>query len=93
MIFNQTSNAFAKKNNHELSVSYQIHAVSPEENKAQRKNMYEMSMNYTKVLEENNELKRQLMSNNKKTDRGMNKLDKSKNMMELLGDLEEKEES
>lgn len=49
--------------------------------------MYEMSMNYTKVLEENNELKRQLMSNNKRIERGMNKLDKSKNMMELLGDL------
>jgi hypothetical protein len=71
-------------------VSYQINAVSPEDNKAQRKNMYEMSINYTKVLEENNELKRQLMSNNKRADRGMNKLDKSKNMMELLGDLEER---
>lgn len=71
-------------------MSYQINAVSPEDNKAQRKNMYEMSINYTKVLEENNELKRQLMSNNKRADRGMNKLDKSKNMMELLGDLEER---
>lgn len=29
MIFNQTSNPFAKKNNNELSVSYQINAVSP----------------------------------------------------------------
>lgn len=90
MIFNQTSNPFAKKNANELSVSYQINAVSPEDNKAQRKNMYEMSMNYTKVLEENNELKRQLMSNNRRGDRGGNKLDKSKNMIELLGDLEEK---
>jgi|JI10StandDraft_1071094.scaffolds.fasta_scaffold996831_3 hypothetical protein len=30
---------------------------------------------------------------NKKGERGMNKLDKSKNMMEILGDLEEKEEA
>mgnify|MGYP003427671385 CR=1 FL=1 len=51
MIFNQTSNPFAKKNNNnDLSASYQINAVSPEDNKAQRKNMYEMSMNYTKLL-------------------------------------------
>lgn len=49
--------------------------------------MYEMSINYTKVLEENNELKRQLLTNNKKKP---SNLDKSKNMIELLGDLEEK---
>jgi hypothetical protein len=54
MIFNQTSNPFSKKNNNNLSVSYQYNEHSPETNKAQRKNMYEMSVNYTKLLEENN---------------------------------------
>ena len=42
MIFNQTSNPFSKKNNN-LSVSYQYNDNSPQTNKAQRKNMYEMS--------------------------------------------------
>lgn len=50
MIFNQTSNPFAKKNNNNLSVSHQFIDNSPETNKASRKNMYEMSVNYTKLL-------------------------------------------
>lgn len=49
MIFNQTSNPFAKKGNAELSVSYQ--AMSPGDNKDKRKNMFDMSMNYSKLLE------------------------------------------
>jgi hypothetical protein len=48
MIFNQTSNPFAKKGP-ELSVSYQV-GHSPEDNKDKRKNMFDMSMNYTKLL-------------------------------------------
>ena len=66
-----------------MSVSYQITPV-PEEKQEKRKNMVEMSMNYTKLLEENNELKRQLVGNKKK---GINLLDKSKDFNELLGDL------
>lgn len=54
MIFNQTSNPFGKKNNNNLSVSYQQNDQSPQTNKGNRKNMYEMSVNYTKLLEENN---------------------------------------
>ena len=38
MVLNQTSNPFGKKNNNELSMSYQ--ANSPEDNRNQRKNMY-----------------------------------------------------
>jgi hypothetical protein len=87
MIFNQTSNPFAKKGP-ELSVSYQA-GMSPDDNKDKRKNMFDMSMNYTKLLEENNHLKKELMSNKKKTQ--FNMLDKSKGMMELLGDLEKEE--
>ena len=88
MIFNQTSNPFAKKGP-ELSVSYQV-GHSPEDNKDKRKNMFDMSMNYTKLLEENNHLKKELMSNKKKTTQ-FSMLDKSKGMMELLGDLEKEE--
>jgi hypothetical protein len=55
-----------------------------------RKNMFEMSMNYTKLLEENTDLKKQLMTNNKKK-RDPNAHDKSKGMIELLGDLEKEE--
>lgn len=80
IIFNQTSNPFAKKNQ-DMSVSYQVH-VSPD--KDTRKNMFEMSMNYTKLLEENNELKQKVSSNKK---RGNNNHDQSRGMMELLGDL------
>ena len=47
-----------------------------------------MSMNYTKLLEENNELKKQLFVNKKK---GINVMDKSKDFQELLGDLEKEE--
>ena len=83
MIFNQTSNPFGKKNQ-ELSVSYQP-GVSPD--REQRKNMFEMSMNYTKLMEENNELKRQVMGKKK----GGDMLDKSRNMMELLGDIDREE--
>ena len=78
MIFNQTSNPFAKKQQ-EMSVSYNING-SPE--KDQPKNMFEMSRNYTKLLEENNELKRNAMANKKKK---INVHDKSRGMMELLG--------
>ena len=83
MIFNQTSNPFAKKQQQEMSVSYQI-TPAPEEKQEKRKNMVEMSMNYTKLLEENNQLKKQLVGNKKK---GINLLDKSKDFNELLGDL------
>ena len=87
MIFNQTSNPFSKKNNN-LSVSYQYNDNSPQTNKAQRKNMYEMSVNYTKLLEENNQLKRQMMTKKRQA----NNLQHSQNMIDILGDLDEKEE-
>ena len=87
MIFNQTSNPFAKKGP-ELSVSYQV-GHSPDDNKDKRKNMFDMSMNYTKLLEENNHRKKELMSSKKRTQFNMH--DKSKGMMELLGDLEKEE--
>ena len=51
MIFNQTSNPFAKKNNNEQSMSYQVNVIGAEDKKNQRNNMYEMSLNYTKLLE------------------------------------------
>ena len=59
--------------------------MSPIDHKDKRKTMFDMSMNYTKLLEENNHLKKELMSSKKKT---VNMLDQSKGMMELLGDLE-----
>ena len=49
--------------------------------------MFEMSMNYTKLIEENNELKRQMMGKKKNNP----VLDKSRNMMDLLGDIDKEE--
>ena len=84
MIFNQTSNPFAKKQQQQdFSMSYQVN-ISPDEKQDKRKGMLEMSMNYTKLLEENDNLKKQIMGNKKK---GINMLDKSKDFNELLGDL------
>lgn len=74
MIFNQTTNPFAKK---------EQHAASPELNRSHRNQMYEMSINYANLLDENRQLKAQLHGR---------PLDKSQNMVELLGSLEEHEE-
>ena len=68
-------------------MSYQVN-VSPDEKQDKRKGMLEMSMNYTKLLEENDNLKKQVMGNKKK---GINLLDKSKDFNELLGDLEKED--
>ena len=87
IIFNQTSNPFAKKQQQDFSVSYQAN-VSPDEKQDKRKGMLEMSMNYTKLLEENDNLKKQVMGNKKK---GIHLLDKSKDFNELLGDLEKED--
>jgi len=46
--------------------------------------MYEMSINYANLLEENRQLKIQVKTNKKNE----SKLDRSQNMMELLGSLD-----
>ena len=46
MMFDQTSNPFAKKA--DTSMSYRVH--SPEEKASQRNNMYEMSVNYANLM-------------------------------------------
>lgn len=81
MILNQTGNPFAKK---------PMDTGSPD--RSALKGMHELSLNYATVLEENRLLKsenRQL-----KGDRMGKKppLDRSQNMIELLGTLDEHEE-
>ena len=49
MIFNQTSNPFSKKPNESMNISPQ-----------NRKNMYQISINYANLLEQNKNLKKQI---------------------------------
>jgi predicted RNase H-like nuclease (RuvC/YqgF family) len=84
MILNQTANPFAKKPNDTTP------AGSPD--RSGLKSMHELSLNYANLLEEN----RQLKSENRHLKGGaMTKkqpLDRSQNMIELLGSLDEREE-
>lgn len=52
MIFNQTSNPFAKKANDSLA----FQTNSPEANKSNLKSMHELSINYTNLLAKNQKL-------------------------------------
>jgi hypothetical protein len=83
MILNQTSNPFAKKPNDSLTP-----AGSPD--RSAIKGMHELSLNYASLLEENIQLK----SENRQLKGGamMKKppLDRSQNMIELLGSLDER---
>lgn len=81
MIFNQTSNPFAKKQNESM-----LNPNSPPDN---RKNMYEMSINYAHLLEENKELKREMKRHEEGNFTKGNRvhLDRSHNMMDILGSL------
>lgn len=81
MILNQTSNPFAKKPADGLTP-----AASPD--RSALKNMHELSLNYANLLEENRVLKNE---NRQLKGDAMGKkhvLDRSQNMIELLGSLD-----
>jgi hypothetical protein len=86
MILNQTANPFAKKPNDSIATP----GGSPD--RSNLKSMHELSLNYANLLEENQILKSE---NRQLKGEAMGKkrvFDRSQNMIELLGSLDERED-
>lgn len=82
MIFNQTSNPFAKRN-----MEQSMNMGGNGQPEGQRNNMFEISMNYANLLEENQKLKAQINSSKKRGQPPPLHMDQSQNVLELLGSL------